>query len=212
MRIFARTAAIALTLVVGCASPLPPIATEREFTRWAAADEARGASFARFEEMLRREGVGDVLPAYDLWIVDRLEARCVQAPFVAPPEEQWPNIVATLRFIRDHVEPAIGEVRAVSAFRDEAFNTCIGGAPGSAHRQFIAVDLVPADPLVTRARLIEILCAVHTREGPAFDVGLGIYSRRRFHIDTRGYRGWGANHRATSFPCSAEPPSRREAP
>jgi hypothetical protein len=151
--------------------------------------------------MLRNEGVADVLPAYDLWMVDRLEARCIRAPFVEPPDEAWPHIVATLRFIRDYVEPALGDVRVVSAFRDEAFNTCVGGAPASAHRTFQAVDLVPVDPAITREQLIGALCALHAREGARFGVGLGIYTARRFHVDTRSYRGWGADHHAATFPC-----------
>lgn len=198
-----RSLAIAVLLLAACVSPLRPIATEREFVGWVGEDQRRADTFARFEALLRRENVAGVLPAYDLWIVDRLRARCVQAPFVEPPEELWPNIVATLRFVRDHVEPAIGEVRAVSGFRDEAFNACVGGAPASAHRQFYAVDLVPLDRRVSRETLIERLCVVHAREGPAGNVGLGIYRARRFHIDTRRYRGWGADHRAASFPCAS---------
>lgn len=193
----------ALLLLAACAAPMRSIATEEEFERWAAEDSARRTVFAEFAAFLQQEGVADVLPVYDLWIVDRLEARCVQAPFSAPPRSEWRNIVATLRFIREQVEPAIGEVRAVSAYRDEAFNTCIGGAPASAHRLFYAVDLVPLDPAITRERLIETLCAVHEREGERFSVGLGIYTARRFHIDTRGFRGWGADRRRATFPCDA---------
>ena len=184
----------ALTMLAACASPMPPIATEQEFARWAAEERGRQTAFAEFTGALRD---------HDLWIVDRLEACCVEATFVAPPRDEWRNIIATLRFIRDHVEPAIGEVRAVSAYRDEAFNVCIGGAPASAHRSFYAVDLVPLDPAVTRERLVETLCAVHARDGERFGVGLGIYAARRFHIDTRSFRGWGADHRRVSFPCDA---------
>jgi len=190
-----------MMLVAACAAPTGPIATEQEFRRWAAEDSARQEAFVRFEAMLRRQGVADVLPAYDLWIVDRLKTRCMHAPFVAPPEEQWPNIVETLRFIRDYVEPVVGDVRAVSAFRDQAFNECVGGAPASAHRGFFAIDLMPMDRRVTRETLIERLCAVHVREGRRARVGLGIYQARRFHIDTRSYRGWGADYRGGSFPC-----------
>jgi uncharacterized protein YcbK (DUF882 family) len=120
---------------------------------------------------------------------------------VVPPEQEWPNILGALRFIRDHVEPVIGEVRVVSAYRDEAFNACLGGAPASAHRTYHALDLAPVDAAVTRDVLIERLCAAHAREGPRAGIGLGVYGGVRFHVDARSYRGWGADHRASSFPC-----------
>jgi hypothetical protein len=199
MRRFVLTA---LVLLVACSSSLSPVATQREFSRWVDEDSVRQASFTRFRDMLVREGVGDVVPVYDLWIVDRLRPECVHAPFVQPPEEEWPHIVATLRFVRDYVEPVVGLVRAVSAYRDQSFNQCVGGAPASAHRSFYAVDLAPVDATMTRQRLIEALCEVHAREGERWHVGLGIYDGRRFHIDTRSYRGWGADHHVTSFPCN----------
>jgi hypothetical protein len=89
----------------------------------------------------------------------------------------------------------------VSAYRDEAFNVCVGGAPASAHRGFYAVDLIPMDPRITRATLIDRLCSIHAREGSIRRVGLGIYRARRFHINTRRYRGWSHDFRGASFPC-----------
>jgi hypothetical protein len=197
--------ALAFLTLFACASPIRPVATEQEFQRWTARDGARAEAFARFRQMLEREGVGDVVPAYDLWIVDRLRAECVRQPFTAPPEAEWSAIIPTLRFLRDYVEPAVGEVRVVSAYRDQAFNQCVGGAPASAHRGFVAVDLVPVAPDLTREDLIEVLCALHELEGQSHSAGLGIYSGRRFHIDTRSYRGWGADHHAATFPCWAAP-------
>jgi hypothetical protein len=196
---------LAFLTLLACATPIRPVANEREFTRWAAADGARAEAFARFRQMLDREGVGAVVPVYDLWIVDRLRAECMHEPFTVPPEEEWGRIVPTLRFVRDYVEPVVGDVRVVSAYRDQAFNECVGGAPASAHRGFVAVDLVPVASDVSREDLIETLCALHTREGPTHGVGLGIYTARRFHIDTRSYRGWGADHHAATFPCNAPP-------
>ena len=195
-------AALLALMLASCETPVGPVATEQEFSHWVAEDAGRAERFARFAAALRSEGVADVVPAYDLWMMDRLRRRCMRALFIEPPEESWANIVATLRFIRDHVEPAVGEVRVVSAYRDEAFNVCVGGAPASAHRGFYAVDLIPMDRRITRATLIGRLCSIHAREGPGHRVGLGIYRARRFHIDTRRYRGWGHDFRGASFPCT----------
>jgi hypothetical protein len=198
-----RVAAAVLALLLACCdTPVGPVATEQEFSRWVAQNGDRAERFARFETVLGNAGVGDVVPAYDLWMMDRLRRRCMRTLFVEPPEASWSNIVTTLRFVRDHVEPAVGEVRVVSAYRDETFNVCVGGAPASAHRGFYAVDLIPMNPRITRASLIDRLCAIHAREGPSRRIGLGIYRAQRFHIDTRSYRGWGHDHRGASFPCT----------
>jgi hypothetical protein len=154
--------------------------------------------------MLMEEGVADVIPAHELWLVDQIRPECSSEPFVQPPDDQWRNIVPTLRFIRDHVKPAIGEVRVTSGYRDDAFNTCIRGASRSAHRAYYALDLVPLDESVGRTELIALLCPIHESEGARAGVGLGIYSGRRFHIDARGYRGWGHDHHSVTFPCVTE--------
>jgi hypothetical protein len=190
-----------LMLLASCTPQAVP-SGEREFDRWLAAAPERAAAFARFETLLEREGVANVLPNRELWLTDRLAPECVVEPFTAPPEELWPNIVPALRFIRDHVEPAIGEVTVVSGYRDAAFNQCVRGAPRSAHGGFHALDLLPLDARVTRERLISALCPIHARERPRSSIGLGIYRARRFHIDARSYRRWGADHRSASSPCS----------
>jgi Peptidase M15 len=202
-RRWSRWVVLLAVLAAGCVAARSPVATEAEFRRWSSEAPARAEAFARFEAMLSAAGVGGVVPAYDLWIADRLKPKCLVEPFVAPPDKDWPNIVPALRFIRDHVKPAIGDVRVVSAYRDPAFNACVGGAPASAHKEFHAVDLLPVDRAVTRDRLISTLCAIHQREGARAGIGLGIYGGRRFHLDARSYRGWGADRRSASFPCRA---------
>ena len=174
------------------------------FDDWRSATPARAEAFARFEAMLVEEGVADVIPAHELWLVDQIRPQCVREPFVQPPEEEWRNIVPALRFIRDHVKPAVGDVRVMSGYRDEAFNTCIRGATRSAHRSFQALDVVPADENISRADLIALLCPIHQADGLRDGIGLGIYSARRFHIDARSYRGWGHDHRGATFPCVTE--------
>lgn len=198
-----RALAAALLIVVASCTPTAVRTGPRAFQRWLAADEARAPAFARFEAMLVREGVSGVVENRELWLTDRLAPECFVEPFVLPPEALWPRIVPALRYVRDYVKPAIGEVDVASGYRDEAFNACVQGAPQSAHREYFALDLVPADRRITRERLIAVLCPVHAREGPRYDIGMGIYRARRFHIDARGYRGWGEDHHGTSFPCSA---------
>lgn len=195
-------AALMGAMLMACAGPPP--ADADAFQDWMAAEPGRVEAFARFEAMLAEEGVAGVLPPHELWLVDQIRPECAREAFVQPPEDEWRNLVPALRFIRDHVKPAIGDVRVMSGYRDEAFNACIGGASRSAHRSFQALDMVPVDESVSRADLIAVLCPIHETEGRQAHIGLGIYSARRFHIDARGYRGWGHDHHAATFPCVTE--------
>lgn len=187
-------------LLVSCGTQLPPD-PQAEFDTWLAAAPERAGAFQRFEAMLQREGVAGVVPDRELWLTDRMNPACVIEPYTAPPEELWPRIVPALRFIRDQVKPAVGDVSVASGYRDEVLNACVHGASQSAHRNFYALDLVPVDEGMSRERLIEVLCPIHAREGRRFGIGLGIYRARRFHVDARGYRGWGEDFRGATFPC-----------
>lgn len=201
-----RGALISLCLVlVSCEAQQPPN-PRLEFDTWLAAEPGRAEAFQRFEVILQREGVAGVVPDRELWLTDRLRAGCVVEPYTMPPEEIWPRIVPALRFIRDHVKPAVGDVTVASSYRDEALNTCVHGASRSTHRNFYALDLVPAEAAVTRERLIETLCPIHAREGRRFGIGLGIYRVRRFHVDARGYRGWGEDFHGATFSCRSGGP------
>ena len=122
-------------------------------------------------------------------------------PFEVAPADKWDNIVTTLKFVRDKVEPAIGKVEALSAYRNERLNACSAGAPKSAHRQFFALDLTPVAADVSRDRMIRGICAAHARSGSVYRAGLGFYSGKRFHVDSNGYRKWGPDGRGASSPC-----------
>jgi len=176
--------------------------SEHAFQRWITADAARGREFHRFEDMLRAEGVSGVVPDYQLWRVDQLMPGCANRAFLAPPDRYWRNILPTLRFIRDHVKPALGDLEIVSGYRDPVLNNCIHGAPRSMHRGFYALDLLPTDTSVSAGEVERRLCAIHAAEGRRANIGLGLYAARRFHIDARGYRGWGGDHHTATFPCA----------
>jgi hypothetical protein len=133
-----------------------------------------------------------VVPTWQLLRTASDWQKCGAQPFEVPPQEDWPNVIQTLRYIRDKVIPAIGPVEPVSVYRNPALNQCAAGAPESAHRFMQAVDLVPLQP-VTRDSMIRQLCAVHARTGEPYGVGLGFYVGLRFHVDSRKFRTWGVN-------------------
>lgn len=182
-------------------SGLAPGQAPDDFRHWLERSAKNGADLARFEKKLAAEGVDQVIPVWQLVRTSSSWSQCGSEPFEVAPSDKWDNIVTTLKFVRDKVEPAIGKVEALSAYRNARLNACSAGAPKSAHRHFFALDLTPADPTVSRDRMISGICAAHARGGQVYRAGLGFYSGKRFHVDSNGYRKWGSNGRGATSPC-----------
>ncbi len=187
----------------------PPADSRAAFDSWLEEQPGRRVEFGEFETFLAGEGVGEVVPAWQLMRVDaRYATQCDIPPFGIPPRELWPNIVPALALVRDRVEPTIGPVEVRSSWRTPELNACARGAAASKHLQFAALDLVTRD----RQRgenLYRRLCAIHAEAGPPSRMGLGAYfdpaeprfGGGRFHIDATGYRSWGRGYTRASSPC-----------
>ena len=163
---------------------------EPGYRSWYMAVPSRAVAVGHFNTYLKTYGVANVVPTWQLLRTATYWHRCGAQPFEVAPLSEWPNIVQTLRYVRDRVIPTIGPVEPVSAYRNPALNQCAGGASESAHRFNQAIDMVPLRP-ITREALMRQLCAVHKRQGEPYGVGLGFYAYHRFHIDTRKFRNWG---------------------
>lgn len=182
-------------------SGLAPGQTADDFREWLARSPANQARLAAFEDRLAAEGVDQVVPVWQLVRTSSSWRQCGAEPFEVAPTDKWDNIVTTLKFVRDKVEPAIGKVEALSAYRNERLNDCSAGAPRSAHRLFFALDLTPVAANVSRDRMISGICAAHARDGGAYRAGLGFYSGKRFHVDSNGFRKWGPDGSGATSPC-----------
>jgi Peptidase M15 len=184
------------------AQELPVGQGEAEYQAWLAANPGNRAQILSFEAWQQAAGVDHVLPAWQLVRTASMWRECNAQPFEVPPFRLWPGMVKTLRFIRDHVVPAVGPVEAVSGYRNPALNACARGSERSAHLDFFALDLVPLRS-TTRRQLFQEICPMHSRDGQAAGVGLGFYTFTRFHIDTRSFRRWGtAGPAANESPCA----------
>ena len=172
-----------------------------EFRAWLAASPGNRAVLTAFRNRLAADGVEDVVPLWQLVRTSSSFSQCGAAPFEVAPADKWDNIVATLKFVRDEVVPAIGKVEALSAYRNEALNACSDGAPKSAHRMFFALDLTPVAADVSRDSMIRSICTAHARDGRRYETGLGFYSGRRFHVDSNGFRKWGPDGSGATSPC-----------
>jgi Peptidase M15 len=163
---------------------------EPGYRNWYASSPRHPIYVKAFNDYLTTWGVAGTVPTWQLLRSASDWMKCGAAPFEVPPSETWPNVVQTLRYIREKVIPAVGPVEPVSVYRNPVLNQCAGGAEESAHRFMQAVDMVPLLP-ITREELIRRLCTVHARSGEPYGVGLGFYVGLRFHIDSRKFRKWG---------------------
>ena len=147
------------------------------------------AEFAQLTGFLENAGVADATAPENLLRQGSDWLDIHEPPFALPPRDYWPNMVATLKLIRDELVPSIGPVDVVSAFRTDAYNRKEGGSGRSKHKTFCGLDLVPRSN-ISRKELIQELRNLHARLGPESHMGLGIYSGVRFHVDTCGFRSW----------------------
>lgn len=157
---------------------------------------------AQYDRWLVGQGLSAVVPMEGLTRSATDWRRCKGQPYAVPPREYWPAIAPTLRLLETEIKPLVGPVRVDSGWRSPKINACVGGAKGSKHMTYQALDLSPLSP-ITREELIVRLCAFHRDHGAHYNMGLGIYNGTRFHIDTGGFRRWGADYRSASSPCTA---------
>lgn len=182
---------------------MAPGQSHADYLAWLARDPRHQQQVADFRAHLASEGIENVVPVWQLIRTSSSWRACNADRFEVAPRDKWEHISTTLRFVRDEVEPALGRVEVVSGYRNEQLNRCSAGAPQSAHREFFAIDLAPVNPAVTRGQMIRQICAAHARDGRAYNTGLGFYNGERFHVDSNGFRRWGANGSSATSPCAS---------
>lgn len=174
--------------------------SEETFENWKYSDISNVQAINNFENYLWRNKVFGVFPTYQILRTASMAKECNAGGFEVPPPQLWPNIVTTLRFIKEKIKPEIGNLEAVSSYRNPELNQCAGGAKNSAHSQYFALDMVPKSN-IEREKLIRDMCLLHSKWGEKYQIGLGFYSFTRFHIDSRSFRRWGPDGRSKTSPC-----------
>ncbi len=165
-----------------------PVPTRDAFRRWLLINGATGRVL-RIHRYFLAAGIRGDLPLYLVLLQGSDWQPNGNALFSLPGRQHWDNMVRTLRLIETEVIPVVGNLIPVSGGRSAAYNATAGGAPGSKHLIFCALDLVPIRPIV-REDLHHKLQRLHRRLGREHSMGLGLYAGLRFHIDTCGYRHW----------------------
>ena len=176
--------------------------SKADYLAWLARDPGARAEVLGFKQYLDMNQVEDVIPTWQLVRTASMWRECSGPRFEVAPFTEWQHIADTLKFVENHVEPVIGDVEAVSGFRNAELNQCSGGAKESAHRRFFALDLMPVQE-VARETMVRSLCRIHDWRGDGYDIGLGFYSGLRFHVDSKGFRRWGSNGKSATSPCNS---------
>jgi hypothetical protein len=185
-------------------SGLAPKQTADDFEAWLNRSPTNRAQAMAFRDYLAAQGVVSVVPIWQLTRTSSSWKECGAQPFEIPPQHLWDRIITTLKFVRDDVVPSVGQVEPLSAYRNAGLNACSNGAPKSAHREFFAVDLTPVNKTLARTPLRRALGAAHARDGREYTPALAFYTGRRFHVDSSGYRKWGADGRGATSPCVSQ--------
>ena len=172
-----------------------------DYLAWLARDPGARAQVISFKTFLEAKDLDEVLPTWQLVRTASMWRECNGPRFEVAPFTEWEHLARTLAFVKNHVQPVVGPVEALSGFRNEDLNQCSGGARQSAHRHFYALDLTPLNP-ISRAGMMKSICSIHGFRGREYDIGLGFYSGMRFHVDSKGFRMWGADGNGATSPCA----------
>ena len=140
-------------------------------------------------KVFQDSGIQETMPLYLILLQGTDWALNNTSLFTLPKKSNLPKMIATVKFIQTYIEPEIGTVVPVSGERSSIYNSTAGGASRSKHLGFCALDLVPMND-IKREELHKKLKAIHQQHGKKYNVGLGLYSGVRFHIDTCGFRSW----------------------
>ncbi|AOA57397.1 DUF882 domain-containing protein [Acinetobacter larvae] len=138
----------------------------------------------------------------------RMPMQCETLRFSLPPQQYWPNIIASIQLVeRMKAEGIFANYKIISTYRNDQSNECVRGAKNSKHKINNAVDfkmlnsqLQPYSE-VEYKQIEEKICQFWKASGEALKMGLGIYPKHNIHIDTSGFRAWGQDYGRNSVPC-----------
>lgn len=95
-----------------------------------------------------------------------------------PPQEYWPRMVRTIVKVAQPLRQELGVPFGLGGYRPPDYNKAVGGAPGSRHQWFEALDIRAAG----HTEELKLAAARFFVNHPGEPIGLGIYSGN-IHVD-----------------------------
>ncbi|OTG82422.1 D-Ala-D-Ala carboxypeptidase family metallohydrolase [Acinetobacter sp. ANC 4648] len=186
---------------------IPLKAMPTSYRNWLISNDNQ-LSAREYERFLEQNNVGNIIPSFELFKTARDWQKCGKSEYMIPNREIWRNQIATLKVFKYLVaSKVLTDFEVTSVYRDLPLNQCAGGAGSSRHLFNSAIDfrIGPANPQVEDYAFIENtkfkLCQFWAQYGQSLNMGLGLYSSGQIHIDTQGYRTWGADLSRNSSMC-----------
>jgi len=147
------------------------------------------AEVTAFRRFLIKRGLANVVDFRQL-LRQGTDWRKIREPaYALPPRKYWPKIIPTLRVLKNEIIPIVGKLEVLSGFRTHRYNRRAKGSRRSRHMIFSALDIKPKNNM-SRRELHKRLLKLWKLKGRQYKLGLGLYSRTRFHVDTTRFRRW----------------------
>lgn len=178
---------------------------DADFKDWLASHSYQQSEVLAYQNYLQSQ-LGTIPPMDQLITSARDARRCGFEPYEVPPASLWQNIVPTLQMLQQLQKQGYLPYSTVirSVYRNPALNDCAGGAGESKHMTNGAIDIwIPENEANKWAieSTFDGLCQFWQSNGQAYSFGLGLYPTGSVHLDTQGFRKWGASHSSSSSPC-----------
>ena len=178
---------------------------DADFKDWLASHSYQQSEVLAYQNYLQSQ-LGSIPPMDQLITSARDARRCGFEPYEVPPASLWQNIVPTLQMLQQLQKQGYLPYSTVirSVYRNPALNDCAGGAGESKHMTNGAIDIwIPENEANKWAieSTFDGLCQFWQSNGQAYSFGLGLYPTGSVHLDTQGFRKWGASHSSSSSPC-----------
>ncbi|MEB3767883.1 YcbK family protein [Acinetobacter sp. MD2] len=162
-----------------------------------------------YKSFLSQHNIRLPIPDEEFFRSARDWQRCASDEFSVPTPELWQHMQPTLEVLNQLLQQQfISDIELTSSYRPADLNRCVGGAKSSSHLNNNAIDfrIGPPQPSAQDWEFIhqnkQQLCKFWQQQGKSYNMGLGVYPTGQIHIDTQGFRTWGADHTWHSSPCA----------
>jgi len=148
------------------------------------------AALSEMDDYLASSGINTSwVSAKELTTMPKGSTSSGRKPVAIPPRGLWENIIPTLRLWENEIRGPMGVPMRLRAYRPVDYNTAVGGAAGSQHQWFSALDIyLDGDNNTAKnRRSLGVMGALAYLSAPEHKIGFGAYGSptpSNIHLDT----------------------------